>query len=334
MFVRNAWYVAATAEELAQGLVARRVLEEPIVLFRTRDGAVAALEDRCCHRNAPLSIGRLMDGEIECGYHGLRFDGAGRCVLVPSQDDVPPNACVRAYPAVERHTWIWVWMGDPAQADEKTIPPMFWHESPDWLPIFGTFKVACDYQSYIDIALDQTHSPFVHPDSLATPAKLKVPPTLRREDGTLHCERVYKNAEAPPIFASAGNIEGPADGWTRWQYLPPTAIMFDVGWDAVHKKSNAEPVRIRNSHAVTPETPETLHHFWCSARNFSLDDPEVTRKLGSIRKTFTEDIAMVEATQRNNGYFRDAPIIHLKADAPTIQARRLVAALLAGEAQA
>lgn len=334
MFVRNAWYVAATAEELDKGIVARTVLDEPVVLFRARDGSVAALEDRCCHRNAPLSIGQLKDGEIECGYHGLRFDGSGRCVEAPSQDEVPPAACVRAYPAVERHAWIWIWMGEREQADEITIPPMIWHDSPDWLPIFGTFKVACDYQSLIDIQLDQTHSPFVHPDSLGSTAKLKVPPVLRREDGTLHCERVYKNAEAPALWAAAGNIEGPADGWTRWHYLPPAAIMFDVGWEAVHKKRNAEPMRVRNSHAVTPETSDSSHHFWCSARNFSLDDPEITRKLSSIRKTFSEDIGMVEATHRNNAHFRNAPIVHLKADAPTIQARRLVAALLAGEAQA
>lgn len=331
MFVRNAWYVAATAKELETGLVARTLLEEPVVLFRTRDGTVAALEDRCCHRNAPLSIGRVKNGEIECGYHGMRFDGTGQCVEAPSQDDVPPGACVRAYPTVERHAWIWIWMGNPALADHSTIPAMTFHESPEWLPIFGGFHVGCDYQSLIDIQLDQTHSPFVHPDSLGTMAKLKVPPVLRRDQGTLHCERVYKNAQAPELWAAAGNIQGAADGWTRWHYLPPAAIIFDVGWEAVNKSRNAEPMRVHNSHAITPETRDSSHHFWCSARNFRLDDPEVTRKLGAIRKTFSEDIGMVEATHRNNVRFPNAPIVHLKADAPTIQARRLVAALLEAE---
>ncbi|MFM1816732.1 MAG: hypothetical protein RLZ98_3427, partial [Pseudomonadota bacterium] len=64
MFARNAWYVGATAEELDVGMVARTMLNEPVVLFRDAGGKAAALEDRCCHRNAPLSIGRLVDGEV------------------------------------------------------------------------------------------------------------------------------------------------------------------------------------------------------------------------------------------------------------------------------
>ena len=333
MFVRNAWYVAATSEELSAGLLARTLLNEPIILFRDAAGKVAALEDRCCHRNAPLSIGRLRDGHVECGYHGLLFDGTGACVEVPSQTDVPPGARIRAYPTVERHKWIWIWMGDLAAAVPSEIPAMIWHDHPEWLPIFGSFHVSCHYQSLIDIQLDQTHSPFVHPDSLATKAKLRVPPSVRRDGGTLHCERVYANAEAPELWAAAGNITGPANGWTRWQYLPPAAIMFDVGWEAVTPAPGAVPLRVRNSHAITPETEHTSHHFWANARNFRLDDPEITRKLGSIRKTFSEDIAVVEATERNNRRVASAPIVHLKADTPTIQARRLVAAMAEGEAR-
>jgi phenylpropionate dioxygenase-like ring-hydroxylating dioxygenase large terminal subunit len=332
MLVRNAWYVAATAEEVPAGkLLARMLLEEPVILFRTADGSPAALEDRCCHRNAPLSIGQLRNGEVECGYHGMRFDGTGRCVEVPSQAEVPPGARVKAYPVVERHRWVWIWMGEPARADASLIPDMFWHEDPGWVPIFGQFHVKCHYQNLIDIQLDQTHSPFVHPDSLASKAKLKVPPSLRREPGALHCERVYRNADAPELWAKAGNITGPANGWTRWEYRPPAAIMFDVGWEAVTPAPGAVPLRVKNSHAITPETATSSHHFWANARNFALDDPEVTRKLGTIRKTFSEDIGVVEATEANNARFPGAPIVHLQADAPTIQARRLVSALLDAE---
>lgn len=327
-FVRNAWYVAATADELNGGLLGRTLLEEPVVLFRDRNGKAATLEDRCCHRNAPLSIGRLKDGRVECGYHGLLFEGTGVCVEAPSQDEVPAGACVRAYPTVERHSWVWVWMGEPERADAATIPDMFWNDHPEWTAIAGSFKVASNYQSHIDIQLDQTHSPFVHPDSLGTIAKLKVPPTLRREGNTLHCERVYDNAQAPDLWAAAGNIRGPANGFTRWQYLPPATITFDVGWDAIEPDPDSLSMRVRNSHAITPETATTSHHFWVNARNFALHDPEVTRKLSSIRKTFSEDIVMVEATERNNQRFAGAPIVHLKADAPTLQARRLVQTLL------
>ena len=331
MFVRNAWYVAATAEELDQGLVGRTLLNEPVVLFRGADGQIGALEDRCCHRNAPLSIGRLIDGRVECGYHGFVFDCTGACVEVPSQDNVPEDARVRAYPAVERHKWIWIWMGETALADESKIPDMYWHDDPGWVPIFGQFHVAASYQGLIDIQLDQTHSPFVHPDSLGTKAKLKVAPKVNLDGDTLRCERIYENAQAPDLWANAGNIHGPANGWTKWQYFPPASIIFDVGWQEANGAGNA--MQVHNSHAITPETGTTSHHFWSNARNFRIDDPEITEKLGSIRKTFSEDIGVVEATQRNNERFAGAAIVHVQSDAPTIQARRLVDGLLKAETE-
>ena len=106
MFLYNAWYVAARSQELDGGLLGRTILNQPVVLFRGADGAVAALEDRCCHRNAPLSVGRLKSGLVECGYHGLTFDRSGACVAVPGQSTIPPGARVRSYPIIERHRII------------------------------------------------------------------------------------------------------------------------------------------------------------------------------------------------------------------------------------
>jgi phenylpropionate dioxygenase-like ring-hydroxylating dioxygenase large terminal subunit len=103
-YLRNAWYVAAWSEELAAGkLIARTFLDEPVVLFRTNDGAAAALFDRCPHRFAPLSRGRHKGSEIECGYHGLRFDRSGACSLNPyNPGHTPPRARVQSYPVLER----------------------------------------------------------------------------------------------------------------------------------------------------------------------------------------------------------------------------------------
>src|SRR4051812_44748138 len=81
--LRNAWYIAAWADELGATPLARRICNEPIVLFRDRDGRAAALEDRCCHRAAPLHLGGVVENGLQCGYHGLIFDGSGRCVTIP-----------------------------------------------------------------------------------------------------------------------------------------------------------------------------------------------------------------------------------------------------------
>src|SRR5258705_10760166 len=119
-FLRNTWYVAAWADEVEPGqLLARRLLDQPIVLFRDAEGRPRALTDRCPHRFVPLSMGRLIEGGnvIRCGYHGLRFDGDGRCVLNPQGGSPPPRARVRSFPAVERYSALWIWMGDGEAAD-------------------------------------------------------------------------------------------------------------------------------------------------------------------------------------------------------------------------
>jgi len=129
---RNCWYVAAWDHEIKRLTLNRRILlGEAVVLYRTSDGAPAALEDRCCHRHAPLSHGRLKRDEIECAYHGLRFAPDGRCTHIPSQDSIPASACVRSYPVVERYHWLWIWMGDPALADDSLIPDFGVMDDPD-----------------------------------------------------------------------------------------------------------------------------------------------------------------------------------------------------------
>ena len=93
-YLRNAWYVAAWADDLAEGqLLGRTILKEPIVLYRKADGNVAALQDRCPHRFAPLHMGKVVRGDrIQCPYHGLEFDASGACVLNPHGTKNIPSA--------------------------------------------------------------------------------------------------------------------------------------------------------------------------------------------------------------------------------------------------
>src|SRR5688572_426676 len=100
MFLKNGWYAAMWSRDLENLPVGRTFLNEKVVLFRTRSGKAAALEDRCCHRAAPLSRGEVSGEQLVCGYHGLKFDVTGHCVEVPGQKDVPRNAQVRSYPVL------------------------------------------------------------------------------------------------------------------------------------------------------------------------------------------------------------------------------------------
>ena len=132
MFLKNSWYVAAWDREVSHQPLGRTFLGEPVVLFRTEGGQPVALEDRCCHRQLPLSMGRVAGGVLQCGYHGLKFDRTGKCVEIPGQDSIPPQARVRAYPLVEKYNWVWIWMGEPEKADPALIPNWWWAEHPDW----------------------------------------------------------------------------------------------------------------------------------------------------------------------------------------------------------
>lgn len=133
MFLRNCWYVAAWSHELGAGQpIPRRIIDEALVLYRDAAGKVVVLQDRCCHRHAPLSRGQMQGEALRCMYHGLLFSPQGECIEIPGQAVIPPQARVRAYPAVERHSWIWVWMGDAAKADPQLIPPSVGLDDPAW----------------------------------------------------------------------------------------------------------------------------------------------------------------------------------------------------------
>src|SRR6185503_11457274 len=135
MFVRNAWYIGAAREELGSEPLGRLMLEDPIVIYRKADGAPVAMEDRCCHRRAPLSKGKVEGDQLRCGYHGFLHDSEGKCVWVPGTDRIPSGARVKGYPTVETHKWIWIWMGDPAKADPALVPDFRHTDMPGWTSI-------------------------------------------------------------------------------------------------------------------------------------------------------------------------------------------------------
>jgi phenylpropionate dioxygenase-like ring-hydroxylating dioxygenase large terminal subunit len=104
MLLRNAWYIGAWVDEIdGERPLARRICNNPMVLFRGGMGRVAALADRCSHRAAPLHMGTVVEEGIQCGYHGLVINGSGRCVRVPGKQKIPDDPRVRSYPVIEKH---------------------------------------------------------------------------------------------------------------------------------------------------------------------------------------------------------------------------------------
>ena len=91
-FVFDAWYVAGWSRNFQHELVPQTILEQNLVFFRQSDDKLVALEDRCPHRLLPLSKGNHVGDNVECGHHGMTFDGDGKFVRIPAQDNSPPSA--------------------------------------------------------------------------------------------------------------------------------------------------------------------------------------------------------------------------------------------------
>jgi len=130
-FLMNCWYMAAWDHELIDGkLLARTLLEEPVLLYRGESGRVVALDNRCCHRGAKLSNGRLEGDDVRCMYHGLKFDPGGKCIQIPGQENIPKGLGVRSYPVVEKQHIVWIWMGEAAKADPALILDISYLDDP------------------------------------------------------------------------------------------------------------------------------------------------------------------------------------------------------------
>ncbi|MBL0419068.1 aromatic ring-hydroxylating dioxygenase subunit alpha [Ramlibacter sp. AW1] len=341
MFVRNCWYVAAWDEEVpAEGLLARTLLGEPVLLYRDTRGGVVALEDRCAHRSAPLHLGRKEGDAVRCMYHGLKFDATGACVDIPGQSSIPPKVSVRSYPVVERDRLVWIWMGDPAGADASQIVDFFWHDSPEWRMKPGYLHYQANYKLIVDNLLDFTHLAWVHPTTLGTQSAAGLKPQIERDDsgaGTLTIRRWYLDDDMPNLHKRVARFEGKVDRWQIYQWSPPALLRMDAGsapagTGAPEGHRVPEALQFRHTSIQTPETETTSHYWFCQARNFALDDEAITQKIfDDVLVAFEEDRRMIEGQQKVLSLVPERPMIPIAADAGLNQARWLIDRLARSE---
>lgn len=338
MFLKNCWYVAAWDHELTDGPMARTILDEPVVLYRDADGRPVALEDRCSHRFAPLSEGTVEGDRIRCGYHGLLFGRDGDCVEVPGQSTVPPESGVASFPAIEKYRWIWIWMGESALADEATIPDYHWNDDPGWVSQGDRFYVKGSYRLLVDNLLDLSHVQYVHASTLGSEAVTRFPVETSRDGDRVHVNRWIMKAPPPPMFEKASGITGDVDRWQLITWTPPCHVVIDVGCavagTGAPEGDRSQGMNMYSNHTITPETASSCHYFWHHARNFRLDDADLTGFLQQATSgAFFEDVAIIEAQQNS---YDTAPAdfrqIDINADAGVLQASRTLDRLIAAEA--
>jgi phenylpropionate dioxygenase-like ring-hydroxylating dioxygenase large terminal subunit len=331
MFLRNSWYVAAWDREISASPKRRVFLDEPVVLYRRKDGAAVALEDRCCHRQLPLSMGKVEGDHLRCGYHGLLFDSAGKCIEIPGQDAIPSQARVRSYPLLEKFGWVWIWMGEPAKADPALIPDWWWAEHRDWaFTRPDMIPVKCNYQLVSDNVLDVTHLAYVHASSIGAPSITEFPGTVEREERLVRFTRWIKDRPPPPMYQAAGGFAGNVDRWQIVEHVPPCFSVNFAGCLDSRKR-----IDLMALSAPTPETERTTHYFFGFVRNFGLDDAGKEKIFSDgMVKVFREDIPILEAQQRALDANPGAPRIDIKVDAAPLAARRMLQSMIEGEQRA
>ena len=342
MFLRKAWYVAAWDSEVSAEPLARTLLGEPVVLFRTKDGSPVALEDRCCHRQLPLSMGKVIGDEIQCGYHGLRFDGQGRCTQVPGQALVPPGAAVRGYRLCERWGWIWIWMGDPHLADESAIPDWWYMDHPDWKLIPGNgakpLHTKCNYQLITDNLLDLSHVGYVHPDTIGNETVVEFPVKTERGIDRVTVTRLMPDVAPPPFHRMAGGFKGNVDRWMIVEAALPGLIDVDVGsaevGSGVLQGDRLQGIAYHALNAPTPETETTTHLFYGHPRLFQTDSAEMDEVYRrDFLRIFMEDVTIVEAQQMSMDKAPSEEWVDINVDAPGLAMRAMLGERIAAEAR-
>ena len=337
-FVRNAWYAACWASDLGSDKPhAKTILGEPVVLWRDKSGAPVALEDRCCHRHLPLSLGRVTGNTLQCGYHGLEFNALGRCVSVPGQSRVPPNATIQSYPVCQRHALIWIWCGDPSQADTNDIPDLFWLDHPDWTQTGGHLHMRADYRLLIDNLLDLTHVSYIHKNTIAgDPKEALVPVKTTREGDCIRVERWMLGFTAPPMYNKARRFDGPVDRWQLIKWQAPSIVTLDIGCaDAgtgAPEGDRSQGISMWSNHIITPETETTTHYLWAFARNYKLEDASVSKVLAKGgMQTFMEDVVVLERQQAALEEVGERPVVDINIDNAPLQFRNTLENLIAAE---
>lgn len=337
MFVKNGWYAASWSKDLGEKPVARKIMNEDIVLFRGGDGKAAALEDRCCHRAAPLSIGEVVGNDLMCGYHGLKFAADGRCTDIPGQKDIPARASVRAYPIEERWNVVWIWMGDPAKADALKIEALPWLDSPEWTATPGYLHLKSNYLLLIDNLLDLTHVAYVHKKTISgDPREATTPTKTERVENGVRNGRWMIDFVPPPLFAKAGQFTSNVDRWQHVTWKAPATVYLDVGCaktgTGAPQGDRSQGISIWSTHLATPETETSTHYFFCFARNFKLADPQMSQMLYEGSKvTFEEDLVVLEQQQKKVQGGSIEGLFDIPNDAAQLQMRRMMRQLAAAE---
>jgi phenylpropionate dioxygenase-like ring-hydroxylating dioxygenase large terminal subunit len=347
--VRDQWYVAAYGSEITHQLFARTICGEPLVLYRTDDGDVIALADRCVHRRFPLSRSRLDGDRVICGYHGFTYDRSGICVAVPAQTRIPRTARVSAYPVVEQDSFVWVWIGDRQAADPASVPRAPWLAQPGWTAVCGMEPLAARHSLLVDNLMDLSHETYLHGGYIGTPEVAATPISTEVDDaaGVVRVSRRMDNAACPSFYADSTGLTGRITRWQDIEFQPPCLYLLhsriapqglyppELYVPGQEAGRDAGAFHVEVVYALTPETQNSVHDFWAVARDFALEDEKVSDFLRDSNRTVVlQDVAalntleqVIAAEEASGSRYQE---LSINLDTGGLAARRLIARLAEG----
>lgn len=329
VFLKNQWYAVAWDRDVGGKPLGRTICGEKIVFYRKRDRGVVAMEDCCPHRLLPLSKGFVQDDRLVCGYHGLAFADGGRCVHMPSQGTINPNAHIRHYPVAERHRFVWVWIGAAEKADEASIPDLPWCSDPAWAFDGGTYHTLCDYRLVIDNLMDLTHETYVHAGSIGQKELTETPFDTKLVGDRAVISRWAMDVEPPPFWVHNWKSKDRVDRWQICEFSLPSIVTIDVGvaraGTGARDGDRSQGVQGRVIDLITPETETTCWYHWGFARDFEADDQGLTERIREAQgNVFLEDVDVFTEQQKNILARPDKKMMSFNIDSGGVLARRIL----------
>lgn len=306
--LRHCWFPVARSEDIATPQSAT-LLDQRLAVFRDRHGTARVTDSRCPHRGADLSMGTVVDGGIECPYHGWVFDGAdGRCARLPSladQDRIPPKAAVRTYPVVERFQHVWTCLDEPLLPLPE--PPELDNLTLDWRA-GKAISAECGFMAATENFRDMAHFPFVHRRSMGD-----VDPVFPKLD----VERDGREVRASFFYRKnpGSSYSDMGDCWMHYHTYAPglSGILFDYG--ATGKRYLMD--------FPAPATPESCTIFWAAATDADFTGGTVEEITDLETGVFDEDTPILNRLRpREIQLLGDTSEVSCPADVYTLNYRR------------
>lgn len=338
-FIRNAWYVAGWSSEFSNDLKAIKLLDEKIVVFRTSKGRVVALEDCCPHRFLPLSMGKLIGDNIECGYHGLTFSCEGNCIRIPSQKKIQKNLYVSTYPIFEKYDIVWIWMGEKSLAKNCEIFDMPQFTDSGWETHQGeVLHLKSNYLNVAENLVDPAHVSFVHPTTLGNSSSEDVPVEFDTSGKVIVAWRWIRNSPPIGFFKEFPGYKNNVDRWHYYYLYLPSIAVIDFGSidskEKINEKERHLGTQIFAIHFLTPVSKNQTIDRWMHIRNVALGDDFVSEKIDNMFKiAFAEDKNILEAIQNQIDIKDNKNFVHIGIDKGAIIYRKRIRELIKSESE-